>query len=149
MSEQASNETPETDWLDPHNRLAPSAVVGIGASAGGLEALETLFDSMPAETGLTFVVVQHLSPDFKSLMDELLSRHTKIRIFRVTDGMSVESNAIYLIPPKKEMVISGGRLLLTDKDPARTNVADRYLPEVAGSGCWQACHCDYPLRYRK
>ncbi|MBA4106562.1 MAG: chemotaxis protein CheR [Pirellula sp.] len=92
-------------------------VVGIGASAGGLESLERFFKNMPADSGLAFVVIQHLSPDFKSLMDELLARHTKMRIHRVENGMEVEANSIYLIPPKKEMIISGGRLLLTDKDP--------------------------------
>ena len=93
-------------------------VVGVGASAGGLEALEMFFEKMPPDSGLAFVVIQHLSPDFKSLMDELLSRRTAIPIHRVEDGMAVVPNAIYLIPPKKEMIISGGRLLLTDKDPA-------------------------------
>ncbi|MFO0948891.1 MAG: chemotaxis protein CheB, partial [Planctomycetota bacterium] len=97
---------------------SPFHVVGLGASAGGLEALESFFEHMPADAGMAFVVVQHLSPDFKSLMDELLSRRTEIAIHRVEDGMAVEPNAIYLIPSKKEMVISGGRLLLTDKDPA-------------------------------
>ena len=96
---------------------APSFVVGIGASAGGLEALESFFEYMPADSGMAFMVVQHLSPDFKSLMDELLSRRTEIAIHRVEDGMTVEPNAIYLIPPKKEMIIAGGHLLLTDKDP--------------------------------
>jgi two-component system CheB/CheR fusion protein len=92
-------------------------VVGIGASAGGLEALERLFKVMPADTGLAFIIIQHLSPDFKSLMDELLARYTRMPIHRVEDGMAIEANAIYLMPPKKEMIISGGRLLLTDKDP--------------------------------
>ncbi|MEM6690081.1 MAG: chemotaxis protein CheB [Planctomycetota bacterium] len=91
-------------------------VVGIGASAGGLEALELLFDKTPADTGMAFVVVQHLSPDFKSLMDELLSRHTDMEIFRVENGMRVEPNGIYLIPPKKNMVLSDGKLLLTEQD---------------------------------
>jgi two-component system CheB/CheR fusion protein len=95
----------------------PLIVAGIGASAGGLEALERLFRSMPADSGVAFVVIQHLSPDFKSLMDELLARHTKMPIHRVEDGMKVEPNSIYLIPPKKDMIISGGKLLLTDKDP--------------------------------
>jgi len=97
----------------------PSHVVGIGASAGGLEALEALFDNMRPDSGLAFVVIQHLSPDFRSLMDELLSRHTKIAIHRVEHEMEVRRNAIYLIPPRKEMIISGGRLLLTDKDPSQ------------------------------
>ncbi len=96
---------------------APSHVVGIGASAGGLEALETFFRKTDNDTGLAFVVVQHLSPDFKSLMDELLSRHTSMPVNRVEDGMFVKKNNIYLIPPKKDMVISGGKLLLRDKDP--------------------------------
>src|SRR6476661_3394634 len=97
----------------------PSYIVGIGASAGGLEALERLFEHMPAETGVGFVVVQHLSPDFKSLTDELLARRTSIPIHRVVDGMEVRPDAIYLIPPKKDMILSSGRLLLTDKDPSQ------------------------------
>jgi two-component system CheB/CheR fusion protein len=92
-------------------------IVGIGASAGGLEALETFFERMPVDSGMAFVVVQHLSPDFKSVMDELLGRRTKIPIHRVSDGIEVHANAIYLIPPKKEMIISAGKLLLSDKEP--------------------------------
>jgi two-component system, chemotaxis family, CheB/CheR fusion protein len=97
----------------------PFYIVGVGASAGGLEALEKFFDNMRPDSGMAFVVIQHLSPDFKSLMDELLRRHTALAIHRVEDGMVVEPNAIYLIPPKKDMIISGGRLLLTDKDPSQ------------------------------
>ncbi len=97
----------------------PHYIVGIGASAGGLEALEHLFDHIPADTGLSYVVVQHLSPDFVSMMDELLSRHTKLQIYRVEDGMHVEPNSIYLIPPKKDMIIAEGNLLLTDKEPGQ------------------------------
>ncbi|MEO8550703.1 MAG: chemotaxis protein CheB, partial [Kofleriaceae bacterium] len=91
-------------------------VVGLGASAGGLEALEHFFDHLAADTELAFVVVQHLSPDFKSLMDELLGRHTELPIQLVEDGMLVEAGHVYLIPPKKEMIISGGRLLLSERD---------------------------------
>ncbi|MBL8744064.1 MAG: histidine kinase, partial [Myxococcales bacterium] len=96
-------------------RAEPAYVVGIGASAGGLEALEQLFAEMPPATGLAFVVVQHLSPDFRSVMDELLARRTSIPVTLVEDGVAVEPDHIYLIPPKKEMIISGGRLLLSDK----------------------------------
>jgi two-component system CheB/CheR fusion protein len=92
-------------------------VVGIGASAGGLAALESFFDSLPEKTGMAFVVVQHLSPDFKSLMDELLARHTTLPIRLVQDGMRVEADHVYLIPPKMEMIISGGRLLLSERGP--------------------------------
>ncbi|MCC7420260.1 MAG: response regulator [Planctomycetaceae bacterium] len=108
-------------------------IVGVGASAGGLESLERLFRSMPVETGMAFVVIQHLSPDFKSLMDELLARYTEIPIFRAEDGMPVRENSIYLIPPRKEMIISGRKLLLTDKDPqqALSMPIDRFFRSLA------------------
>src|SRR6185503_1713673 len=92
-------------------------VVAIGASAGGLESLERLFSSLPADTGMAFVVLQHLSPDFRSLMDELLSRRTPMPIRRAEDGMEVTPNTIHLLPPMKEMIIRHGKLLLSDKDP--------------------------------
>lgn len=95
----------------------PSYIVGVGASAGGLEALEQLFRNIPDDSGAAFVVVQHLSPDFKSLMNELLARHTKMTIQKVEDGIRIEADNIYLMPPKVEMIVSGGRLLLTEKDP--------------------------------
>lgn len=91
-------------------------VVGIGASAGGLEALERFFDNVPKDSGMAFVVVQHLSPDFKSLMDEILGRRTPLPVQLVEDAMLVEPDHIYLIPPKKEMIISGGKLLLSERD---------------------------------
>ena len=97
-----------------------SRVVGIGASAGGLDALERFFDHLPGDTGMAFVIIQHLSPDFKSLMDELLARHTTLPIHLVEDGMLVEPDHVYLIPPKKEMIISGGRLLLSDRQQELT-----------------------------
>jgi two-component system, chemotaxis family, CheB/CheR fusion protein len=93
----------------------PSHVVGIGASAGGLSALEQFFDNMPTETGMTFVIIQHLSPDFKSLMDDLLSRHTSMPIHRVTNGIELHPDSIYLIPPKTNMTIREEKLYLTEK----------------------------------
>ncbi|MFK7821221.1 MAG: chemotaxis protein CheB [Planctomycetaceae bacterium] len=95
----------------------PTFVVGLGASAGGLEALERVFRLMPLDTGMAFVVIQHLSPDFDSMMDELLNRQTTMPVHIVEDGVEIRANAVYLIPSGKEMIISHGRLLLTDKDP--------------------------------
>lgn len=92
-------------------------VVALGASAGGLYALEQFFDNMPADSGMAFVVIQHLSPDFKSLMDDILGRRTTMSIKRVENGMGIEPNNVYLIPPKSQMTISGGRLYLRDKLP--------------------------------
>ena len=112
---------------------APELIVGVGASAGGLEAIEQLFKCMPTDTGMAFIVVQHLAPNFKSLMDELLSRWTEISVNCVEDGMKVEPNSIYLIPRKKEMIISQGQLLLTDKDPkeALTLPIDHFFRSLA------------------
>ena len=97
--------------------VPPRFVVGIGASAGGLDPLVRFFENLPKDTGMAFVIVQHLSPDFKSLMDELLARHTPLPIHLVEDGMPVEADHIYLIPAKKEMIVSGGRLLLSERGP--------------------------------
>ncbi len=97
-----------------------SYVVALGASAGGLEALDAFFEHMPADSGLAFVVVQHLSPDYKSLMVELLSRRTTMEVLRVQDGMPVEPNRIYLIPPKKNMIMFHGKLLLTEQERGHT-----------------------------
>ncbi len=94
----------------------PKHVVGIGASAGGLEAIEQFFDNMPPDSGLAFVVVQHLSPDYKSLMAELLSKHTSMTVQRVEDGVALEPNTVYLIPPKKNLVVHDRHLVLTDQD---------------------------------
>jgi two-component system CheB/CheR fusion protein len=108
-------------------------VVGIGASAGGLESLENFFGNVPEDAGMAFVVIQHLSPDFKSMMDELLARHTTIPIHRAEEGMEVEPNNIYLLPPKKEMMISEGRLHLKDKDStqAMTLPIDHFFRSLA------------------
>ncbi len=98
---------------------APTHIVGIGASAGGLESLEQFFRNLPGDLGMAFVVVQHLSPDFKSMMFELLGRDTKLPIHVVEDGMEVQANTIYLLPPKKEMIIAGGQLHLAEKNLAK------------------------------
>jgi two-component system CheB/CheR fusion protein len=94
----------------------PSHYVAVGASAGGLEAIETFFANMPANTGLGFIVIQHLSPDYKSLMVELLSKKTKIPVQRIEDGMEVLRDHIYLIPPKTSLTIFHGKLLCSEQD---------------------------------
>lgn len=93
----------------------PSYIVGIGASAGGLEALQLFFNNMPVDSGLGFVVVQHLSPDYKSLMVELLSKHTSMEVLRVENGIVIRPNCVYLIPPKKDMEILDGMLFLSEQ----------------------------------
>ena len=106
-------------------------IAGVGASAGGLEALEQFFNSMPLDTGIAFVVVQHLSPDFKSHMSDLLARKTDLTVCRAEEGMEVRPNHIYLIPAKKEMVISDGRLLLTDRSAEFSHPIDQFMRSLA------------------
>ena len=90
-------------------------VVGIGASAGGLDALERLFTALPVDSGATFVVIQHLSPDHKSMMDNLLSRYTEMPVKVVEHDMHLAPNAVFLIPPGKSMRLAADRLLLSPK----------------------------------
>ena len=97
----------------------PSHYVGIGASAGGLEAIEAFFKNMPEDSGMCFIVVQHLSPDYKSLMVELLSKRTRMRVNRAEEGVVAVADEVYLIPPKKNLRIFHGKLLLDDQDFSR------------------------------
>lgn len=105
-----------TSGIDQKESVQPSHYVGIGASAGGLEALEAFFVNMSPESNLAFIVIQHLSPDYKSLMVELLSKKTAMPVHRAEDGMEVHANSVYLIPPKKNLTIFHGRLVLNDKE---------------------------------
>lgn len=97
----------------------PLYIVGIGASAGGLEALERFFDNMPPDNGMAFVVVQHLSPDYRSMMVEILSKRTEMKVLEASEGVTVKPNHVYLIPRNKNMTIYHRQLFLSDKDQTR------------------------------
>lgn len=89
-------------------------VVGIGASAGGLEALELFFTHMPPEAGIAFVIIQHLDPKHKSIMDELLKRRTTMKVLQAEDGVTIEPNSVYLNQPDKDIGIFNGKFQLTN-----------------------------------
>lgn len=95
----------------------PTHVVGIGASAGGLEAIQAFLESTPADLGVSFVIIQHLSPDFKSMMDELLIKYTRMPIHQVHEGVELLANNVYLIPSGKLMRIMERRIYLSDLPP--------------------------------
>jgi two-component system CheB/CheR fusion protein len=114
--------------LSPSNKPAQSPppvtefpVVGIGASAGGLAAFEAFFSAMPADTdpGMAFVLVQHLAPDHKSILSELVRRYTRMQVFEVEDGMSVQPNCAYIIPPNCDMAFLNGTLQLLEPSAPR------------------------------
>ena len=89
-------------------------VVGIGASAGGLDALKDFFVAMPADNGMAFVVIQHLDPAHVSYMAGLLAKHTTMAVSPAEDGVEVRANSVYTIPPNTSLFIKEGNLHLTD-----------------------------------
>lgn len=91
-------------------------IIGIGASAGGLTALELLFEQLPPETGAAFVVIQHLSPDYQSHMSELLGRRTSMPAVQMTQAAKPAPNTVYLLPPGKNVELVGGVLQLRERD---------------------------------
>ena len=112
MSKSTSDNSFSESSQDNHKFF----VVGVGASAGGLRALEEFFENMPIDSGAAFITIQHLSPDFKSLMKELLGRCTQISIHKVLDGMELQPNSIYLIPPGNNLFIEEGKLRLQKQE---------------------------------
>ncbi len=109
-------------------------IVGIGASAGGLEAFEQFFINLPPQTGMAFIIVQHLDPTGHSLMPEILTRFTKMPVHVVADNLSIEPDSIYLIPPNKDMGIDGGKLFLqaiTTKPPGIKLPVDFFFRSLA------------------
>lgn len=99
-------------------------VVGIGASAGGLEAFTRLFTHLPDDTGMAFVLVQHLDPNYRSMLIELLSRATQMPVVEVQNGMLLEPNRVHVIPPNTRMTLTDGVLQLA----AREKTQGRYMP---------------------
>ena len=99
----------------------PFPIVGIGASAGGLAAFEAFFSGMPADrdTGMAFVLVQHLAPDHKSMLADLIRRYTRMQVFEVEDGMVVQPNCVYIIAPNYDMAFLQGALHLLHPVAAR------------------------------
>jgi two-component system, chemotaxis family, CheB/CheR fusion protein len=108
-------------------------IVGIGASAGGLGAFEAFFSGMPAEAdpGMAFVLVQHLAPDHKSILTDLVKRYTRMQVFEVTDGMRVKPNCAYIIPPNRDMALMNGLLqLLEPSSPRGMRQGRPFYPET-------------------
>jgi two-component system, chemotaxis family, CheB/CheR fusion protein len=118
MSGEKSDQ--ETDApASASRRRPPSLVVGIGASAGGLAAFRSFFDNMPADTGMAFVLVQHLDPDHKSLLVDLLRPHTAMEVVEAQDQVELVPNQIQVIPPNATLTLEGDVLRVSTPVPAR------------------------------
>ncbi len=115
-------------------RRAGAVIVGLGASAGGLAALEQFFRNVPPGLGAAFVVVQHLDPEHASVLVELLQRVTSLPVVEVTDGMEVRADTVHVIPPNREMEVFDGTLLLTVPSAPRGKrmAVDGFFRSLAG-----------------
>lgn len=109
------------------------SIVGIGASAGGLDAMKDFFSALPADSGLTFVVVQHLDPSHESHTAEILSKVTPIRIVAAEDGMRIEPNTAYTNSPGRTLLVRGGRLVQGESSQGEhvETVIDHFLSSLA------------------
>jgi two-component system CheB/CheR fusion protein len=108
---------PENEKTREQVATAAARVVAVGASAGGLEAFIDLLSAIPAQTGLAFVLVQHLNPRHESMLAGILTRAAAIPVQQVTDGMRIERDHVYVIPPDREMTIAEGILRLAPRAP--------------------------------
>ncbi|WP_373542715.1 chemotaxis protein CheB [Chamaesiphon sp.] len=128
MNSPRSNQQPQPPD-DPNDAATTTSVegdrfpiVGIGASAGGLEAFRQLLSHLPTDTGMAFVLIQHLDPKQKSLLREILARETAMPVVEVLNDMAVEPNCVYVIPPNTKMAIERGLLKLTPREKSRAMV---------------------------
>ncbi|NES04872.1 MAG: EAL domain-containing protein [Okeania sp. SIO2F4] len=132
-----SNRTPQPQ----PNQDFPSTsfVVGIGASAGGLQAIEAFFSSLLPEPGATFVVVQHLSPDYRSLIVELLQRRTTLPVYPIENGMAITVNNVYVLPPGFVVRLQGQQLWLEERQEGQIDAPIDYfflsLAQERGDRC--------------
>jgi two-component system CheB/CheR fusion protein len=116
---KAAGAGPEVEGAPAAPGVLLPLIVGIGASAGGLEAFRTFFTHMPADTGMAFVLVQHLAPDHKSMLVDLLSGSTKMPVIEAADGLEIQANRVFVIPPNATLTVQAGRLRLEQPAPPR------------------------------
>ena len=125
--------TSYTQSADPRymERSFPDFVVGIGASAGGLEAYTEFFDALQPSTGMAFVVVLHLHPAAHSQLAEILSRHTKMKVTLAASGVKVLANEVYVIPANSDLTMQDGVLHIVSPRVSRNTQIDLFFTSVA------------------
>jgi two-component system CheB/CheR fusion protein len=134
----ASNSHPDGQF-DEERKVSPEPggvvrpLVAIGASAGGLEAILALLANLSPSTGAVYVIIQHLSPNHESILPELLERKTKMKVRKVEDGVHVEPNQVYVIPPNKYLSIEDSRLTLSPRNEQESGIhsIDHFLTALA------------------
>ena len=128
-SKNKVNEKKKTIKVNPKTKVPPHRpapgfpIVGLGASAGGLEAFQSFFMALPPDSGMAFVIVAHLDPTHVSILPEILQKSTKMKVTQITDGVKVVPNTVYVIPPNRELSILNGDLVLNEMvRPRGTNL---------------------------
>ena len=109
----------------------PSFVVGIGASAGGLNAYKSFFDALPSNTGMAFVVISHIHPAAHSQLAEILSRHTKMTVVLAASGMKIRANQVYVIPGDADLLLENGILNVVSPRTRRNAQVDIFFTSLA------------------
>jgi two-component system, chemotaxis family, CheB/CheR fusion protein len=135
VSEEPEISTPEAELCEPPATIGTTQfpIVGIGASAGGIDALSRLFPNVDRNCGLAFIVVLHLDPAHKSLLPEIMARSTALPVSQIENEIPVEPNHIYVIPPNSSLTIRDRRLLLSPPAAPRgqRNVIDEFFTSLA------------------
>ena len=110
---------------------SPNFVVGIGASAGGLDAYKAFFEALPSDTGMAFVVIFHIHPAAHSQLAEILSRHTKMTVMLAASGMKIRANQVYVIPGNADLFIENGTLRVVSPRASRNSQVDLFFTSLA------------------
>lgn len=132
MNEKTTNNTSSKEMPENLIYQSPKVLVGIGASAGGLHALQELVTNLPSDVGASYIILQHLSPDFKSYMDELLKTYSLMPVNMAYDCQEIEENNIYLLPERKNLSVADGKILLSDiPEEANHRPIDSFFKSLA------------------
>lgn len=111
--------------------LHPNFIVGIGGSAGGLNAYKALLDALPSKTGMAFVIISHITPTANSQLAEILSRHTIMPVGVASPAMPIEANHVYVIPPNADLLIKGYNFKLVSPRTKRNAQIDLFFTSLA------------------
>lgn len=106
-------------------------IIGIGASAGGLQALQAFFANFKPDSDAAFVVVQHLFPDFISMMTELLQKHTTMKVHEISDKINIERNNVYVLPPRKNLILKNKQLRLIERPETLNYPINQFFTSLA------------------
>lgn len=144
----AKNDTTKPDDGGPRPSKAIPAMVGIGASAGGLNSLLDLFQDIEPGIGFAFLIAQHLSPDHDSKLTEILARNVRLPITEAREGMAIEADHIYVIPPDADISVSVGRLRLECRRGIRRPICRPIICSVLWLASWGKSHRHRAVRNR-